>query len=178
MQYVSWNTKILHAHQAEMLEMPRTPRGKPALSPPGAKSAPRSSKLTIFVKGNVELFNLQQMVWIQYGNLPFKPFNIRYTYDSKLQLEKFRNWRLVSCELHFDTDFEIYASRIRVMHLGMYWHRIQEISHTPTSLSSFSLVLSVKEFICRMFESRYKSTGFVNFIFESIAHNAARPMKY
>ena len=56
------NTKILHAHQAEMLEMLRTPRGKSALSPPGAKSAPRSSKSIIFVKGNVQLFNLQKML--------------------------------------------------------------------------------------------------------------------
>ena len=94
--------------------MPRTPRGKSALSPPGTQSAPRGSKWTNFVKGNVQLFNLKKMLRIKFGNLPFNFFNIRYTYDSKLQFEKLRNWRLVSCELHFDTDFEIYGSSIGV----------------------------------------------------------------
>ena len=52
---------ILHAHQAEMLQMPHTPRGKSALSPPRAKSAPRGSKSTTFAKGIVQLFNLQKI---------------------------------------------------------------------------------------------------------------------
>ena len=39
-----------------------------------------------------ELFSFspfEKLLRIQWGILPFYPFNLRYTYDSKLQLEKF-----------------------------------------------------------------------------------------
>ena len=78
----------------------------------GTKSASGGSKSTTFAQGILQLFNLSKMLWIQHGNLPFNPFNIQYTYDSKLHLEKFRNWRLVCRDLHVDTDFEIYGSSI------------------------------------------------------------------
>ena len=64
-------------------------RSKSGCSAPGIKSAPRGSKSTDFAKGILQLFNLQQMLWIQYGNLLLNPFIIWHTYDSKLQLEKF-----------------------------------------------------------------------------------------
>ena len=47
---------MLHVHQAEMLQMPRAPRGKSALSPPRAKSAPRRSKSTTLSKGICQPF--------------------------------------------------------------------------------------------------------------------------
>ena len=55
---------------------------------PGPKSVPRGSKSTTFAEGKVQLFNLQKIAMNPIGILPFYLFNIRYTYDSKLQLEK------------------------------------------------------------------------------------------
>ena len=64
------------------------------------------------------------------------------------------NRRLVNSELHLDTRFEIYGSTIGVRNLVCYVPlcqqfnaAIQEKSPPPTSLSSFSLVLSVPQIL-------------------------------
>ena len=61
---------------------------KSASGAPGPKSAPRGSTSTTFGKGIFQSFNLEICNESNKG-LPFYPFNIRYAYDSKLQLEKF-----------------------------------------------------------------------------------------
>ena len=62
---------------------------KSAPGAPGPKSAPRGSKSITVGKGLFQSFNLQKFAMNPIRELPFYPFNIRYTYDSKLQLEKF-----------------------------------------------------------------------------------------
>ena len=88
---------------------------KSASGAPGLKSAPRGSKSTTFGKGLFQLVNLRKIAINPMRDPSVLPFQFPiYTNDSKLQLEKFRNWRLVSCELHVDTDFEMYGSSIGV----------------------------------------------------------------
>ena len=75
---------------------------------PGAKSAPRRSKPITFAKGNVQLFNLENIAMNPIGILLFDPsFNIRYTYDSKLRFEKLSELKVGVLRAACDADFEI-----------------------------------------------------------------------
>ena len=108
-----------------MLQMPRTPRGKSALSPPRAKSAPRRSKSTTFAKGIFQFFNLQQIAMNPIGDPSVLPIQYPiYLWLQAAAWEAFRigGWCVVSCmsiQIMFQlvcigADFEIYGSTIGV----------------------------------------------------------------
>ena len=84
---------------------------KSASGAPGQKSTPRGSKSATFAQGFFRPFNPQTLMRIQYENLPFYHSNIRYTCDSKLQLEKLLE---LEAGVFLDTDFEIYGSSMGV----------------------------------------------------------------
>ena len=89
---------------------PATKSIKPASGAPRPKSAPRGSKSTTFAQGKFQVSNLEKMATNPIGIPPFHHFNIRYTYGSKLQLEKLLGgWCVVSCKSIQFPKFKVQA---------------------------------------------------------------------
>ena len=84
---------------------------KSASGAPGRINAPRGSKSATFAQGFFRPFNPQKLIRIQRENLPFYHSNIRYTFDSKLQLEKLLE---LEVGVFLNADVEIYGSSIGV----------------------------------------------------------------
>ena len=117
---------------------------------PRPKSAPRGSKSITFSKGFGQLFELRNSSFIPSVNLQFHSLKSDIPISLSCSLKSSSNRRLVNSESHLDTRFEIYGSTIGVRNLVCYEPfcqqfnaAIQQKSRPPTSLSSFSLVISV-----------------------------------
>ena len=65
----------------------------------GPKSALRDKESTTFAQECFSSPSFKKLLRIQQGILPFCPFNIRYTYKTKLKFEKFGfgGWCVASC---------------------------------------------------------------------------------
>ena len=91
---------------------------KSASGVPGPESAPRGSKSTTFGKGFFQSFNLQQKCYeSNKGSFRFIHSISDIPVPPSCSLRSFQNRRLVRCELHVDTGFEIYGSSIGVCNL-------------------------------------------------------------
>ena len=114
------------------------------------KVLPEVRNRSLFSKGFGQLFELRNSSLIQSVNLQFHSLKSDIPISLSCSLRSSSNRRLVNSESHLDTRFEIYGSTIGVRNLVCYEPfcqqfnaAIQQKSPPPTSLSSFSLVLSV-----------------------------------
>ena len=121
---------------------PATKSIKTASGAPRPKSAPRGSKSITFAQGKFQVSRtLKKWLRIQQGNPPFYHFNIRYTYGSKLQLEKFLGGCcVVSCKSIQFPNFKVQTQEFAIRYAKV--HKLNE-PPSPTTLSSFSLVFQV-----------------------------------
>ena len=114
------------------------------------KVLPEVRNRSLFSKGFGQLFGLRNSSFIQSVNLQFHSLKSDIPISLSCSLKSSSSRRLVNSESHLDTRFEIYGSTIGVRNLVCYEPfcqqfnaAIQQKSPPPTSLSSFSLVLSV-----------------------------------
>ena len=105
------------------------------------KVFPEVRNRPLLPKENFKSRTLKKWLRIQQGDPPFHHFNIRYTCGSELQLEKFLGgWCVVSCKSIQFPKFKVQAQGCAIRYVMV--HKSDK-SPSPTSLSSFSLVLWV-----------------------------------
>ena len=114
---------------------------------PGLKSAPRGSKSTTFGKGFFQLLNLQKIAMNPMGTFRFTHSISDIPMTPICSLRSFRNWRLGCCELHVDTDFEIYGSSIGVCIYVIQSNPIQSnpFQCNPIQSINHSLIQSINQ---------------------------------
>ena len=123
---------IYSARHSELYLHPNSKPSQIGTGGSGPESAPRGSKSITFAKGIFQPFHLPKFLPNPIGNLRFYLFNIRYTGDTKLQLEKFSKsevgvfWAAAQYRFrnlwfkHRGTNFEMFGSSIGVPNMVCY----------------------------------------------------------